>query len=366
MATLPDSPPCFADAPLVGAGRRARGDPAVLPRRHVRDLRGAAAQRPPRRHAGDRRQGAAHHRRDQGVARRPDRRRQMVRLSRLLRPLLLGGAGGLRARSVRRRQPRPRLRRADRRRPLRCRDRPRGALPAARRGAAQGGDACASPAAPRGGSPATSIPGLAGLDWISGGRSSSRRIAAARGCPAGHSRSPNCPRHCRSGWDRRAATSSSRTIARSRRCTAKISGVSPRLLPRLGLARRASNCSAPSRQPICAARISGVVPSLLWMSGRAPRPSMKASQVRSRPRTRMWSAPSPVEGSRWLTAVEAGLDEDSLGGGAVALAHRLQEGEAVREALRGQGRGDDRQQGQRQRHSMLHRFDLPWLSRHSA
>ena len=104
-------------------------------------VRGAAAQWPPRRHDGDRRQGPADHRRDQGVARRPARRRQMARLSRLLRPLLLGGAGGIRPRAVRGDGFRPGLRRADRRRPLRCRDRPRGAAPAARRRAPQGRDA---------------------------------------------------------------------------------------------------------------------------------------------------------------------------------------------------------------------------------
>ena len=41
------------------AGRRARRHAPVLPRRHVRYLRGAAAQRPPRRHGRDRRPGAA-------------------------------------------------------------------------------------------------------------------------------------------------------------------------------------------------------------------------------------------------------------------------------------------------------------------
>ena len=45
---------------------RARRDAAVLPPGSVRDLRSAAAQRPARRHDGDRRQGRADDRRDQG------------------------------------------------------------------------------------------------------------------------------------------------------------------------------------------------------------------------------------------------------------------------------------------------------------
>ncbi|CAA9532213.1 MAG: FIG00636596: hypothetical protein, partial [uncultured Sphingomonadaceae bacterium] len=84
-----------------GPGRRAGGDAVVLSAGSVRDVRGAAAQRPPRGHDGDRRQGRADDRRDQGVARGPARRREVARLSRLLRPLLLGGARRVRAGPVR-------------------------------------------------------------------------------------------------------------------------------------------------------------------------------------------------------------------------------------------------------------------------
>ena len=54
----------------------ARGSPACFAGGSVRDLRSAAAQRAPRRHDGDRRQGPVDHRRDQGQPRRPGRRRK--------------------------------------------------------------------------------------------------------------------------------------------------------------------------------------------------------------------------------------------------------------------------------------------------
>src|SRR5439155_26396333 len=81
--------------------RRTRGDAAVLPPGSVRTVRSPAAERAARRHDGDRRQRNADDRRDQGLARRSARRLQVARLSRLLRPLLLGGAAWLRTRSVR-------------------------------------------------------------------------------------------------------------------------------------------------------------------------------------------------------------------------------------------------------------------------
>ena len=94
MATLPDSrlDGCFADLPLV-ARDVARGVTRMFFRQ---DLFALCEVPLPNGRRADmmalERQGRAHHRRDQGVARRSARRPQMDRLSRLLRPLLLGGA----------------------------------------------------------------------------------------------------------------------------------------------------------------------------------------------------------------------------------------------------------------------------------
>ncbi|CAA9507437.1 MAG: Transcription elongation factor, partial [uncultured Sphingomonas sp.] len=116
---------------------RAGCDAPVLPPGPVRHLRNATAERAPRRPDGDRRQRRLDHRRDQGRQGGPRRRLQMDRLSRLLRPLLLGGAPGARgharAGSVPARRSGP-----DRRRPLRRRHRPPGGRSPACSGTAQG------------------------------------------------------------------------------------------------------------------------------------------------------------------------------------------------------------------------------------
>ena len=289
-------------------------------------------------------QGAADHRRDQGVARRPDRRPEMDRLSRLLRPFLLGGADRIRPRPVRRRRPRPGLRRADRRRPLRRRGGPRGAATGRSPPPAARPRPCASPAAPRGGWPAISIRGWPG--WtertVAAGycdaapvSSSSRRIARAMVLPGIIDRA-NSRRHCRSGWDRRRRLSSSRTIGRSRRWTAKMSGVSPRLLPRLGL--------APAGQQ----QLGALVPADLGGEDQR-RGAVIALQVGPGARAEQEGQPGEVAaahqdvqrafaGRRFAGVDDRGRARASarspLDRGAVALAHRLQEGVALGKALR--------------------------------
>ena len=207
MASLPESPACFADAPLI-AQDVARG----VTRLFFRGDMFALCEVP-----------LPNGRRADMVA--IDARGRLIIVEiKVSRADLLGDGkwcdyldycdyfywavpAGFGARAVRRRRPRPRLRRADRRRPLRRRDRPRRAAPAARRRRAARPRPCASRAAPRAGSPATSIRGWpASTDAISAGWPRRRGPAlpaallelaqdrAPRADPGAHNRAPNCRR----------------------------------------------------------------------------------------------------------------------------------------------------------------------------
>ena len=204
---------------------RARRDAAVLPPGPVRDLRSAAAQRAPRRHDGDRRQGRADHRRDQ-VSRADlvgdckwtdyldfcDRFFWAVpqALERIAEARMLSS----------------RARRTDRRRSLRRRGDPRGGRirRSPRRGARR--NCCASPDAPRGGCRRRSTRLLAwAISVIDGyliegpttallvGFDASRSISAIRssGDPAWHNRARCNPPHDRPCRDRRRLRSNWRT-----------------------------------------------------------------------------------------------------------------------------------------------------------
>src|SRR4051812_16043356 len=95
----------------------------------------------------------------------------MARLSRLLRPLLLGGAGRIRSAPVRERAVPPRMLRADRCRPLRRGDLARAAPPPARRCAPQGGDAA--------------LRAAGGAAAVGGSRSVSRELPVAAATSTG-------------------------------------------------------------------------------------------------------------------------------------------------------------------------------------
>ena len=317
MASLPD--PCFADAPMIaqdvarGVGRLFfRQDQFAicevpLPNGRRADMVAIDSRR------------ADHHRRDQGVARRPARRRQMARLSRLLRLFLLGGAGRLRARAVRLRGDSGEhcsgLIVADRYDAEVIR---RGAAQQAAAGAAQGGDVALRP--PRGAPPGRGdgsrpardrLLGIAGRT-VSGacrrGAASSRRgdgrVAA---CPAGHNRAPNSRRRCRV----RLGSAPCREQQRDDVGLARLDRQDQRRLAaivgEIDAGAAGEQLLAPSTQPIDAAMPSGVVPSLVWMSGRAPgRAGSRTIAGRGRAR-RCAARPRRCDGSRALIGGRAGL-----------------------------------------------------------
>ena len=220
------------------------------------------------------------------------RRRQMDRLSRILRPLLLGGAAASRA-ILRGGALSAGRSRADRRRPLRCGGGARGGAPAAGAGPAQGRVAALRPprraaacrrrstrrwATAELAAAAADGFGLLGLDQLQDVAGCDRR--------ARHNRAPNSRRRNRSCRDRRPPSSSSLTIRGWRCWTATISGVSPILLAASTLAPRPSSHSTASSKPTRAAAISGVSPPWPPRFGSAPLLSRKPVQSSSRRRSR--------------------------------------------------------------------------------
>ena len=127
-----------------------------------------------------------------------------------------------------------------------------------------------------------------------------------RAHPAAHNRAPNSRRRCRSAWDWRPCRAAARTIVMSR----LLDGQDERRLAAIvGQDRRwrggSSSSCAPSTQPSWAARVKRRVAVLVLDVGLgALARAGKPSQVRSRSRTTIWSAPSPL-------AALAGVDRRS-------------------------------------------------------